>query len=91
MIEVGDGFASVWLPINPFVVVYLVGVAIGLIAIDARGLARVGLALLWPVGPIAFILTITILLLAALIAFPVFGLIAIAVAVAAAVVWGIGL
>jgi hypothetical protein len=41
--------------------------------IDARPAARVGLALLWPLGPLAFALTIAILLLASLIAFPTFG------------------
>jgi hypothetical protein len=85
MIETGDGFAAVWLPINPVVVVYLVGVVVALFVIDARGLARVGLALLWPVGPVAFIVTISILLAASLIAFPLVGAIVLAAALAAAI------
>jgi hypothetical protein len=89
MIE--DGAASISLPINPVVVVYLLGVVVALITIDARGLARVGLALLWPVGPIAFVVTISILLAASLIAFPMLGLIVLAVALVAGVVWSIGL
>lgn len=71
--------------------VYLLGVAVALFTIDARGPARLGLALLWPVGPIAFVVTISILLAASLIAFPMLGLIVLAVALIAAVVWGIGL
>ena len=49
-------------------------------AIDARPAARLGLALLWPIGPLAFVVTITILLAASLIAFPLFGLAALAAA-----------
>ena len=41
--------------------------------ITARPAARIGLALLWPLGPLAFVLTIAILLTAALIAYPVLG------------------
>ena len=53
--------------------VYVAGVAWGLLMIDARPAARVGLALLWPLGPLAFALTIGILLVASLIAFPAVG------------------
>ena len=53
--------------------VYVAGVAWGLIMIGARPAARIGLALLWPLGPLAFVLTIAILLAAALIAYPVLG------------------
>lgn len=53
---------------------YVAGVAWGLIMIDARPTARVGLALLWPLGPLAFALTITILLAASLIAYPAVGI-----------------
>ena len=55
------------------VAAYVAGVAWGLLMIDARPAARVGLALLWPFGPLAFVLTIAILLVASLIASPVFG------------------
>lgn len=54
--------------------VYVAGVAWGLLVSDARPLERVILALLWPLGPIAFIVTITILFAAALIAYPMVGL-----------------
>ncbi|MBI4265722.1 MAG: hypothetical protein HY657_15210 [Acidobacteria bacterium] len=54
-------------------VVYVAGVAWGLLAIDARPAARVGLALLWPLGPLAFVLVVAILLAASLVAFPMFG------------------
>ena len=52
---------------------YVAGVAWGLIMIDARPAARIGLALAWPLGPFAFVMTITTLLAAALIAFPSLG------------------
>ena len=63
---------------------YLLGVAAALVFTDARGMARVGLALLWPLGPLAFAGTVAILLLASLIAFPIFGAIVLAGALAAA-------
>jgi len=79
---------------SAFVAVYILGVFVGLFAIDARGPARVGLALLWPIGPLAFLVTITILLFASLIAFPMFGAAVLAV-VLAALIWkwaaGLGL
>ena len=53
--------------------VYVAGVAWGLLMIDARPAARLGLALLWPLGPLAFALTIATLLVASLIAFPAVG------------------
>lgn len=53
--------------------VYVAGVAWGLYTIDARPAARVGLALLWPLGPLAFAFTIAVLLVASLIASPAFG------------------
>lgn len=53
--------------------VYVAGVVWGLLVIDARASVRIGLAVLWPLGPIAFVVTITVLLAASLIAFPIFG------------------
>lgn len=64
--------------------IYLLGVAVALLAIDARAFSRLGLALLWPLGPLAFVVTISILLAASLVAFPVVGAIVLAGAVAAA-------
>lgn len=65
-------------------VVYVAGVAGGLLVSDARPLERLALALLWPLGPIAFVVTVTILLAASLIVFPMFGL---GVPLVAVVIW----
>jgi hypothetical protein len=62
------------------VAIYLLGLVIGVTRIDGSPAARVGLALLWPAGPLAFAVTIAGLVLASLIAFPALGA---AVAVAA--------
>jgi hypothetical protein len=53
--------------------IYGVGVVIGLAATDARPAARLGLALLWPIGPAAFVVTLAVLAAASLIAFPIVG------------------
>jgi hypothetical protein len=66
--------------------VYAAGVLVGLVRSDARVPTRVALAVLWPVGPLAFVITISLLLLASLIAFPVFGAIVLAAAAALAIV-----
>jgi hypothetical protein len=55
------------------ILIYAVGVVVGLIFTDARPLARAGLALAWPLAPLAFVTVIAGLLLAALYIFPVFG------------------
>ena len=68
------------------ILIYVVGVVAGLIFSDARPLARAGLAVAWPVGPLAFAVVVTGLLLAALYIFPVFGA---AVAMAALAGWWI--
>ena len=70
---------DVWLA----AIVYGAGVVIGLLAIDARPAARLGLALLWPLGPAAFVVTLAVLLAASLIAFPIVG----AAVLAGALVW----
>jgi len=41
---------------------------------DARPVARVGLALLWPIGPLAFVVTVTMLVIALPVAFPKVGI-----------------
>ena len=53
--------------------IYVLGVAAGLIFTDARPLPRVALALAWPIGPLAFVTVVTGLLVAAFYLFPVFG------------------
>jgi hypothetical protein len=52
--------------------IYLAGVLVGLTRVDAKPASRVGLALLWPLGPAAFIVTLAVLLAASVIAFPLF-------------------
>lgn len=65
---------------------YVVGVMIGLAWSDARPIARAALAVLWPLGPAAFIITIAVLLAASLIAFPWFGA---ALVAASVVLWAL--
>jgi hypothetical protein len=67
--------------------IYVVGVAWGLMVIDARPAQKIALAILWPLGPIAFAVTLTILLAASLIAFPLFGGAAVIAAAAAWWIW----
>ncbi|MBM3818608.1 MAG: hypothetical protein FJW14_06270 [Acidimicrobiia bacterium] len=69
--------SDVWTSIA---LIYVAGVVWGLLVIDARVGVRMGLAVLWPVGPAAFLVTLTILLAASLIAFPMFGLAVAAIA-----------
>jgi len=70
--------------VNLGLLVYVVGVVWGLLRIDARPFARFVLAVLWPLGPMAFVATLTILFVASLIAFPLFGA---AVLTATGVLW----
>jgi len=55
--------------------IYLAGVLVGLLASQGGVSTRLGLALLWPLGPLAFAITVAGLLVVAAIAFPVFGVI----------------
>jgi hypothetical protein len=68
------------------VAIYVVGVVWGLIVIDARPMTKIALAVLWPLGPIAFAVTITVLIAASLIAFPALG-VAVVIAAAIAAWW----
>jgi len=52
---------------------YLAGVAVALWRTDAAWPTRTAVALLWPLGPAAFVVTVLVLLAASLIAFPVTG------------------
>jgi hypothetical protein len=63
--------------------IYVVGVLVGLFATQGGVATRLGLALLWPLGPLAFIITVAGLLVVAAIAFPWFGAIVAAGIVAA--------
>ena len=58
-----------------FLVLYAAGVAAALWRTDARAPARLVLSLLWPLGPLAFLLTVTLLVAASLIAFPLVGVV----------------
>jgi hypothetical protein len=52
-----------------------VGVAVALAAVDGGPAARIGLAFAWPLGPLAFVVTVAGLLVVAAIRFPLFGLV----------------
>jgi hypothetical protein len=49
---------------NTVLALYLAGVAIGLWRTDAPLPARLLLAILWPIGPLAFVIVVAILLAA---------------------------
>jgi hypothetical protein len=70
--------------VTTLIVVYVSGVLLALWRTDASPLTRMVIALLWPIGPLAFVVTVSILLAASLIAFPVFGA---AVVVAGGLAW----
>ena len=53
--------------------VYAAGSVVALLRTNARWPGRILPALLWPLGPLAFVLTVALLVLASLIAFPLFG------------------
>jgi hypothetical protein len=63
---------------------YAAGVVIGLIAVDGRPATKIGVALVWPLGLLAFVVTISALIVVAAIAFPTFGVV---LAVAIVVTW----
>ena len=50
--------------------VYIAGILWCVLVSDARPAERVTLALLWPLGPLAFVVTVIILLVASAIAYP---------------------
>ena len=61
--------------------IYAAGALVALWRTDAAWPTRIALALLWPIGPLAFLVTVAILLGASLIAFPVVaGVVAVLVA-----------
>ena len=64
--------------------VYLIGVVVGVIATQGGPATRLLLAVLWPLGPLALVITVTGLLVVGAIAFPVFGVI---LAATLAVAW----
>ena len=54
-------------------IVYAAGVLVGLLRIDAAPVTRIVVALLWPLGLVAGVVTGTILVLAAMVLFPKLG------------------
>ena len=64
--------------------VYLAGVVVGLWRTDGSPAARLTIALLWPLGVLAAVITITALVLAAMVLFPLVG---VAGVLAAALIW----
>jgi hypothetical protein len=66
--------------------IYLAGALLALWRTDASWPAKIGLAVLWPIGPLAFVVTVSILLAASFIGFPLVAG-AIAAVVVAATWW----
>jgi hypothetical protein len=54
---------------NTLLTIYLAGVAIGLWRTDGPWTTKLRLSLLWPIGPLAFVLVVATLLAAAPVAF----------------------
>jgi hypothetical protein len=62
------------------VLVYAAGVLVGLWRVDGSPAARVAVALLWPIGLVAAVVTIALLVLAAMVLFPLVGVAAVLIA-----------
>ena len=60
------------------VIIYVVGVIVGLLRVDGKPAAKLAVALLWPLGVAAGMITLSVLLLAAMVLFPMLGLIVVA-------------
>jgi hypothetical protein len=69
--------------VNVALLVYVAGALVALWRTDALWPTRITLALLWPVGPVAFLLTVSLLLVVSVFVFPVVG----ALVAAAALGW----
>ena len=70
-----------------YAAVYIIGILVGLAVMRDRWPARLATALVWPLGPIAFVLVISLLLVVSAILWPV--LILGAAAVAGLIFWAI--
>ena len=66
---------------NFVLAIYAIGVIAGLLLTDARPLPRLAIALAWPLGVAAFLVTIATLFVAAMLVYPAFGAAVLAVAV----------
>jgi hypothetical protein len=51
--------------------IYLAGMVIALAVMNDSWPARIGIALVWPLGPLAFVIVVSILLVASAILWPV--------------------
>jgi hypothetical protein len=60
-------------PLTIVAVLYGLGVLVGLLRTDAGPVVRISLALLWPLGPVAFAVTVAGLLLVAALTVPSIG------------------
>ncbi len=67
--------------------IYGIGVLVGLLLADGNALTKVTLAVLWPLGPLAFGATVAALLGVAAIAFPLFGVAILLAVMAALMLW----
>jgi hypothetical protein len=67
--------------------IYLIGVAIGLLKTDASWPAKAVLSLLWPIGPLAFVAVIAGLVVVAALAFPLVGAVLLAAVLAGMYLW----
>ncbi|MFN8061951.1 MAG: hypothetical protein U0Q12_22525 [Vicinamibacterales bacterium] len=66
-------------------VVYIAGALVGLVRTESVSpLERVALAILWPVGPLAFVLTVALMVAVACVAWPWLG---VAAALGGATAW----
>ena len=74
----------IWPVLRVVVIVYVAGVVIGLLRVDASPVTRVAVSLLWPLGVVAGVVTISALVVAAMVLFPMLG---VAVVVAGLVGW----
>lgn len=63
--------------------IYVLGVIVGLLRVDGSAMTRASVALLWPLGIVAFVVTIAMLVGVAAIAFPMFGMVLVAALIAA--------
>jgi hypothetical protein len=64
--------------------IYVAGLLLCIFVSDARPAERLMLAVLWPLGPLALVVTLVVLLLASVVAFP---LIMVAMLSVIAIVW----
>jgi hypothetical protein len=55
----------------PFLIVYLVGVTLGCVVMRDRWPTRITTSLVWPLGPMAFVVVLSMLLVTAAILWPV--------------------